>query len=186
MAGLGGQLGQAGVAEQAQPVVEGHRDDSLLGPDRFVKGLVPAGTAEEGAAVNVDDHRGLFGVVGGPDIQILAVLAVAVVQPFPKLMVVEGGAAVLVFGGEGGILHGVGAEAGGIVDALPVGDLLGVFPAAGLGIADALEGGDAGGGSRYALDVAAGGGANMLLYHGKSLLFSPRPWRSAPGAWGWR
>ena len=58
---------------------------------------------------------------------------------------------------EGAGLVGAGAVLRGVVDALPAGDLLGIFPAAGSGIADALVGDSARNPAGTALDGAAGG-----------------------------
>ena len=162
VARLLGQLGQAHIAEQAEAVVDGDANDPLAGPGRLVKSLFPAGAAHICAAVDVDDDRRFLGVVGGPDVQVLAVLAVSVIQPLAELDVIEGIAAVFILRGKGVVLHGAGAELAGIIDAVPVGHLLGVLPAAGLCIADALIGGHARGFGCNAPDIPTRSAAQMV------------------------
>ena len=162
VAGLGGQLGQAGITKDTQAVVESHPDHAVAGPDRFVEHLIPAGTAQECTAVDVDDDRRIFGVIRGPDVQILAVLTVGVVQPLAELTVVELVAPVLPLGGDGVFLHGAGTEFTCVVDSVPMGHLPGIFPPARLCIADALISGHAGRFGRDAPNVSAGRAAQVV------------------------
>ena len=122
--------------------------------------LFVCAAAGEAAAVDIDEHRQLVAFLGGigcEDIQEQTVLAVGVNITLAELMIIEDLFQILFLIVERAGLIGAGTVLAGIVYAIPVGDLNGIFPASGGGVADALVGCRAGNPSCNALNSAAGG-----------------------------
>jgi hypothetical protein len=58
-----------------EAVVQGHDDEAVVaGVARSVEPRPAPGTAKEGSAVNPEQHRGVAGEIGAPDVEIQAVL----------------------------------------------------------------------------------------------------------------
>ena len=125
---------QIEVGDDVQPVVDGHEDHvPVVSHAEAVEGdLLEGVAAEEAAAVDPDEHGLLLprGALGGPDVQVLAVLAL--LFQHMEAPIVEEGVGLQ-------HLHGHGTVLVSVLDAGPGLDLLRHMEALCPGIVDAHE-----------------------------------------------
>ena len=154
------ELGQTHETHRAEAIVQRNTDHAFGRPYRAVEVLFVSAAAGEATAVDIDEYRqfvAFLGGIGGEDVQEQTVLAVGVNITLAELIVIEDLFQVLFLVVERAWLVGAGTVLSGIIYAIPVGDLNGIFPASGGGVADTLVGCRAGYPSCNALNSAAGG-----------------------------